>query len=214
LAQDASSLSVGQESIFPEENYAPSESAGLHFQYRGQYIVSATKTGLMIVDQHRAHVRILYDKYMAMMERRDNATQGLLFPELLSLPPSDAQILETISEDIRCLGFDISSLGGGSFSINGLPAGIDGLVPQTLIGNMVDAVREGGQADLSAYRHRIALSLASAAAIVVGQVLSLAEIDVLLADLMKSSNPNITPNGKTIIALLKPESIDAMFAKV
>ena len=214
LAQDASSLSVGQESIFPEENYAPSESAGLHFQYRGQYIVSATKTGLMIVDQHRAHVRILYDKYMAMMERRDNATQGLLFPELLSLPPSDAQILETISEDIRCLGFDISSLGGGSFSINGLPAGIDGLVPQTLIGNMVDAVREGGQADLSAYRHRIALSLASAAAIVVGQVLSMAEIDVLLADLMKSSNPNITPNGKAIIALLKPESIDAMFAKV
>lgn len=214
LAQDASSLSVGQESIFPEENYAPSDSAGLHFQYRGQYIVSATKTGLMIVDQHRAHVRILYDKYMAMMERRDNATQGLLFPELLSLPPSDAQILETISEDIRCLGFDISSLGGGSFSINGLPAGIDGLVPQTLIGNMVDAVREGGQADLSAYRHRIALSLASAAAIVVGQVLSLAEIDVLLADLMKSSNPNITPNGKAIIALLKPESIDAMFAKV
>lgn len=214
LAQDASSLSVGQESIFPEENYAPSDSAGLHFQYRGQYIVSATKTGLMIVDQHRAHVRILYDKYMAMMERRDNATQGLLFPELLSLPPSDAQILETISEDIRCLGFDISSLGGGSFSINGLPAGIDGLVPQTLIGNMVDAVREGGQADLSAYRHRIALSLASAAAIVVGQVLSMAEIDVLLADLMKSSNPNITPNGKAIIALLKPESIDAMFAKV
>ncbi|MBQ5643002.1 MAG: DNA mismatch repair endonuclease MutL [Bacteroidaceae bacterium] len=214
LAQDASSLSVGQESIFPEENYAPSDSAGLHFQYRGQYIVSATKTGLMLVDQHRAHVRILYDKYMAMMERRDNATQGLLFPELLSLPPSDAQILETISEDIRCLGFDISSLGGGSFSINGLPAGIDGLVPQTLIGNMVDAVREGGQADLSAYRHRIALSLASAAAIVVGQVLSMAEIDVLLADLMKSSNPNITPNGKAIIALLKPESIDAMFAKV
>lgn len=214
LAHDASSLSVGQESIFPEENYAPSDSAGLHFQYRGQYIVSATKTGLMIVDQHRAHVRILYDKYMAMMERRDNATQGLLFPELLSLPPSDAQILETISEDIRCLGFDISSLGGGSFSINGLPAGIDGLVPQTLIGNMVDAVREGGQADLSAYRHRIALSLASAAAIVVGQVLSMAEIDVLLADLMKSSNPNITPNGKAIIALLKPESIDAMFAKV
>jgi DNA mismatch repair ATPase MutL len=79
---------------------------------------------------------------------------------------------------------------------------------------MVDAVREGGQADLSAYRHRIALSLASAAAIVVGQVLSMAEIDVLLADLMKSSNPNITPNGKAIIALLKPESIDAMFAKV
>ena len=146
-----------------------------------------------------------------MMERRENVIQGMLFPELLTLSPSDAHILDMISDDIRSLGFDISSLGGGSFSINGLPAGIDGLVPQILIGNMVNAVREGGQAGVSTYRHNIALSLAGAAAIVVGQVLSQMEIDALLADLMQSSNPNIAPDGRTIIAILKPESIDVMF---
>lgn len=211
LARETSGSSQVPDNIFPEESFDSAETIGAHFQYRGQYIVSATKAGLMIVEQHRAHVRILYDKYVSMMERRENVIQGMLFPELLTLSPSDAHILDMISDDIRSLGFDISSLGGGSFSINGLPAGIDGLVPQILIGNMVNAVREGGQAGVSTYRHNIALSLAGAAAIVVGQVLSQMEIDALLADLMQSSNPNIAPDGRTIIAILKPESIDVMF---
>ena len=73
----------------------------MHFQYRGQYIVSATKAGLMLVEQHRAHVRILYDRYIVQMQKRENATQGLLFPELLTLSPSDAGVMESISEDIR-----------------------------------------------------------------------------------------------------------------
>ena len=214
-AQLTQSTTVGQEaaqaSFFSDEETAPKETIGAYFQYRGQYIVSATKGGLMIVEQHRAHVRVLYDRYLSMMERNETVTQGLLFPELLTLSPSDAQVLEQISEDIRCLGFDVSSLGGGSFSINGLPADIDGLVPQKLIEDMVNVVREGGQVNASANRHKIALSLAESAAIVVGQVLAQIEIDTLLSDLMQSTNPNMTPDGKTIIAMLKPESIDVMF---
>lgn len=183
----------------------------MHFQYRGQYIVSATKAGLMLVEQHRAHVRILYDRYVMQMEKRENATQGLLFPELLTLSPSDASVMESISDDIRSLGFDISSLGGGSFSINGLPAGVEGLVPQKLLENIVGDVREGGQSELSAYRHHIALSLARSAAIVVGQVLAQEEMDIIMSELMQSSNPNITPDGKRIIALMPPENIEKMF---
>ncbi len=106
------------------------EVGALHFQFRGQYIVSATRSGLMIVDQQRAHVRVLYDRYMSQMESRENATQGLLFPELLTLPPSDSQTLDEIMAEVRCLGFDLSSIGGGSYSINGVPAGEEGLVPQ------------------------------------------------------------------------------------
>ena len=183
----------------------------MHFQYRGQYIVSATKAGLMLVEQHRAHVRILYDRYVMQMEKRENATQGLLFPELLTLSPSDASVMESISDDIRSLGFDISSLGGGSFSINGLPAGVEGLVPQKLLENIVGDVREGGQSELSANRHHIALSLARSAAIVVGQVLAQEEMDIIMSELMQSSNPNITPDGKRIIALIPPENIEKMF---
>lgn len=188
------------------------EIGGQHFQFKGQYIISATRSGLMIIDQHRAHVRVLYDRYMAQMDRQENVTQGLLFPELLTLPPSDAQTLESIMDDVRLLGFDLSSIGGGSYSINGLPSGIDGLVPQVLIKNILDSVRQGGQPGMAEQKHRIALSLARAAAIVEGQVLSQPEMDTLMSDLFKCNNPNHTPDGKVIIALLKQSNIAKMFS--
>jgi DNA mismatch repair protein MutL len=139
-------------------------------------------------------------------------TQGLLFPELLTLPPSEAKILESMIDEIRYLGFDVASIGGGSFSINGLPANIEGLSPQALLRDMVVSVCEGGSPVLADQKHRIALSLAKATAIVDGQFLSQEEMDVLMSDLLRSSNPNITPDGKTIIAMLAQEKIDKMFA--
>lgn len=200
-----------QNSMFPDETFQEEETGGVYFQYRGQYLISTTSTGLMIIDQHRAHVRVLYDRYMAQMACQEGVAQGLLFPELLSLPPSDAKILETIIDDVRHLGFDVLPLGGGSFSINGLPSGIEGLAPQTLLRNIVDSVREDGRLDMAAHRHRIALSLSKAAAIVEGQVLSQGEMDGLVSDLLRSTNPNFTPDGKTIIAMLKQENISRMF---
>lgn len=188
------------------------EIGGQHFQFKGQYIISATRSGLMIIDQHRAHMRILYDRYISQMDRQENVTQGLLFPELLTLPLSDAQTLEEIIDDVRHLGFDLESIGGGSYSINGLPSGIEGLVPQVLVKDIVDSVRQGEQPGMADYRHRIALSLAKAAAIVEGQVLTQPEMDVLMSDLFKSSNPNLTPDGKVIIALLKQANILKMFS--
>lgn len=203
---------LGQETMFADESFGDEEVGAQHFQYRGQYIVSATSSGLMIVDQHRAHVRVLYDRYIGQMARQENTTQGLLFPELLTLASADAQILERNMEDVRHLGFDVASIGGGSFSINGLPAGIEGLNPQAVLCDMIESVREGKTPELSENRHRMALSLARVAAIVEGQVLSQGEMDVLMSDLLKSSNPNISPDGRTIIAILKQDSIARMFA--
>lgn len=188
------------------------EIGGQHFQFRGQYIISATRSGLMIIDQHRAHMRVLYDRYISQMDRQENVTQGLLFPELLTLSPSDAQALDGIMEELHRIGFDLTSIGGGSYSINGLPSGIDGLVPQTLIKNIIASVRQGAQPGLHDHKHRIALSLARAAAIVEGQVLTQQEMDMLMSELFKSSNPNLTPDGKVIIALLKQANIAKMFS--
>lgn len=149
---------------------------------------------------------------MSQMDHQDNVTQGLLFPELLTLPPSDAQMLDTIMDDVRHLGFDLASIGGGSYSINGLPSGIEGLVPQVLVKNIIDSVRQGARPGLSEHRHRIALSLAKAAAIVEGQVLTQQEMDVLMSDLFKSADPNHTPDGRPIIAMLKQSNITKMFS--
>ncbi|MBR4161324.1 MAG: DNA mismatch repair endonuclease MutL [Bacteroidaceae bacterium] len=211
LLPEADCNNAPTDNLFSEENIEETETSSSHFQYRGQYIVTATNSGLMIVDQHRAHVRILYDKYIKQLETRANITQGLLFPELISLPHSDSIVLEQIIEEVRSIGFDIENLGNGSFSINGMPTGTEGLNPQLLIQEIVATVNQGGKADLKNHRHQIALSLAKAAAIVVGQALTDAEMNTLLSDLFKSSNPNISPNGKTIITILKQNSIEKMF---
>ena len=212
LLPKAETMHSQESSMFPAESSEEIEIGSVHFQYKGQYVVSASTAGLMIVNQHRAHVRILYDKYLVQMANQENVTQGLLFPELLTLPPSEAKVMDEIMEEIRYLGFDVTSIGGGSFSINGLPANVEGLNPQTIIRDMVVSVCEGGVPSLTDYKHKIALSLAKATAIVDGQFLSQEEMDVLMSDLLKSANPNIAPDGKTIIAVLTQENIDRMFA--
>ena len=139
------------------------------------------------------------------------ASQGLLFPDMIQLPASDALLLSEMLDDLAALGFDISPLGGGSFSINGVPAGIDGLSPVRLLQDMVDNVKEKGVGVEDELRHRIALTLARNAAIVVGQVLQPDEMDALICDLFAGEAPNHTPDGKPIVVVLEQQNIDKMF---
>lgn len=187
------------------------ERSAQHYHYRGQYIVTTVRSGLMLIDQHRAHVRVLYDRYKTEMAGKPGATQGLLFPEMVQLPLSDVPLIEEVQDELHSLGFDFSSLGGGGFSIQGVPAGIEGLSPQQLFNDMISILRENGQGLEDELHHRIALSLARNAAMPSGQVLSQTEMENLVASLFLSSSPNFGPDGKTIIAVLEHESIEKMF---
>ena len=203
-AQNASNAQSPQ-SLFQEEM----EMSTQHFQYKGQYILTAVQSGLMMVDQRRAHIRILYERYMKQMQEHNAATQGLLFPELLELSPSDAALLTGILDDVRALGFDITSLGGSSFSIVGAPS--EQANPVAVVQEMVESVKQqdGGHAD--ALHHQLALVLARHNAIEVGEVLSSVQMETLIGDLFQCDNPNLSPNGKTILTILQQETIDKMF---
>ena len=203
-AQNASNVQSPQ-SLFQEEM----EMSTQHFQYKGQYILTAVQSGLMMVDQRRAHIRILYERYMKQMQEHNAATQGLLFPELLELSPSDAALLTGILDDVRALGFDITSLGGSSFSIVGAPS--EQANPVAVVQEMVESVKQqdGGHAD--ALHHQLALVLARHNAIEVGEVLSSVQMETLIGDLFQCDNPNLSPNGKTILTILQQETIDKMF---
>ena len=98
----------------------------------------------MIIDQQRAHIRILYDKYIDQISRRQGVSQGMLFPDIVQFPLSEVAILQEIMEDLSFLGFELTDLGGGSYAINGVPAGIEGLNPIDLIQNMVHTAMEKG----------------------------------------------------------------------
>ncbi len=192
------------DALFPE-----ADRSTQHFQYKGQYILTAVQSGLMMVDQRRAHIRILYERYMHQMQEHTAPTQGLLFPELLELSPSDAALLTGILDDIRSLGFDITPLGGSSFSIVGTPSGQSN--PVAVVQQMVESVKQqdGGHAD--ALHHRLALVLARSNAIEVGEVLSPVQMETLIGDLFQCEIQNLSPSGKTILTILQQEQIDKMF---
>ena len=187
----------------------PQDISTQHFQYKGQYILTAVQSGLMLVDQRRAHTRILYERYMRQMREQSAATQGLLFPELLELSPSDAALLTGILDDVRALGFDITPLGGSAFSIVGTPPGQAN--PAAVVQQMVESVKQQDGLHAEALHHQLALVLARNNAIEVGEVLSPVQMETLIADLFQCEIQNLSPSGKPILTIIQQEQIDKMF---
>lgn len=184
-----------------------------YLQFKGRFILTSVKSGLMIIDQHRAHVRVLFDRYIEQIRRGQGTSQGVLFPEIIQFPPSEMAMLESIQGDLSAIGFELTSLGGGSYAINGVPAGIEGLDPVELVQNMVHTAMEKGNDVKEDVQTRLALTLARAAAIVYGQVLTTDEMSNLIGQLFVSPSPNYTPDGHLILSTIKEEEITKLFAK-
>ena len=182
-----------------------------HYQYKGTYILTSVKSGLMIIDQHRAHVNILYNDFMRSISSHARPSQRLMFPDMVQFSASEVPALEAIMDDLATLGFDISPLGGGSYSINGVPEGIEGLSPETLVTNMVRTAIEKGCKVKEEVQSAIALSMAKSAAIVQGQILSSDEMNSIVDRLFAVPSPNFTPDGKTVLTVIKDEDIEKSF---
>ena len=195
----------------PEEESAASEASSQHYQYKGRFILTSVKSGLMVIDQQRAHVRILYDRYLSQIASRQGVSQGMLFPDIIQFPPSEIPVLQDIMDDLSYLGFELTDLGGGSYAVNGVPAGIEGLRPVELVQNMVHAALEKGCKVKEEVQSMLALSLAKAAAIATGQVLSNEEMNNLVDGLLTSTSPNYTPDGKTALVVIKEDELEKLF---
>ena len=210
--QDAPAAQMFQ-SLPTEEQGEMKKSETDYFQFRGQYIITPVKSGLMLIDQHRAHVRILYDRFMARFADKPSVTQRLLFPQRLTLPPSEAVAFEKMMQDLQSVGFEVSSLGGGDFSVLGTPAGTEGLDASELLQDILQETLDGKSDAADGIRHRIALTLARRAAMPVGEYLSGAEMSALVDQLFSTGTPNFTPDGQTVLVILAVENIEKLFGK-
>ena len=184
-----------------------SENSPAHYQYKGKYLMTAVKSGLMIIDQHRASVRILYDRYQNQQESRVINTQKLLFPETVQLSPSESVAFNQLMPELTQLGFDIADLGGNTFAVNGIPSGIEGINPQTLLRDMV---ADGDSQNLVPLTHKPALRLAQTAAVPYGQILSNDEMESIVNELFSCTNVNYTPDGKAILCILPQGDIEQL----
>ena len=188
------------------EDKAPS-----HYQYKGCYIMTAVKSGLMIIDQHRAHIRILYEEYLRQLSEHKVHSQKVLFPEMVQFSVSDQTVLDQVLPEMAEMGFQLDSLGGGSYAVNGVPAGIEGLNVIALVNDMVASAMESGTSAKDEIDQTLALSLARNAAIPQGQVLRNVEMDNIVNELFACSNVNYTPSGEPVIAIMKQQDIEHLF---
>lgn len=181
------------------------------FQFRGQYIVMPTKKGLMAIDQHRAHVRVLFERNMQCLTVSKRPSQKELFPPIVQFDRTEAVVLDGIMDDLTSLGFELSNLGGGSYSVNGVPSGIEGVNIAKLLQELVHSAIDDADSPRAKAQENLALVLARNSAIVRGQVLSVVEIDKLVQDLFLLDTPARTPDGKIVYAIIEQKTIDDLF---
>lgn len=181
------------------------------FQYKGKYIVLPKDNGLMFVNQHRAHVRVLFEQNMQCINQHNRPSQKELFPRIIQFDKADTFILDSLMEDICSLGFELTNLGGGAYSINGVPYGIEGLDVEKLLHEMVDSAKEKPSDIKKDAQEALALTMAESSAIVYGQVLSVAEMEHLLQELFSTTTPARTPDGKLVYAIMGNHFIDELF---
>ena len=190
----------------PIEDRSPS-----HYQYKGKYIMTAVKSGLMIIDQNRADIRIRYERFMNQMEQEVSRTQKVLFPEVVQFAPSAKVMVVKLLPYLQKVGFDLSDLGGNSFSVNGVPAGLEGINSVSLLQEIVADATEKGCTSATDIHSTLALGMARRSAVTYGEVLGNEEMETLVNDLFASSNVNYTPDGKAILSILPQRDIEQLF---
>ena len=183
----------------------------VYLQLKGRYILSPAKSGLMIIDQHRAHVRILFDRYINRIHTGNMSSQTILFPEVLNLSAAQSVALQELLPEMEKMGFSLSQLSGNDWSVNAIPAGLDGVDASAMVHQILDSVENGGIPVKKRILEHLALTVARSAAIPAGRSLKQEEMDILMADLLRLPEPNYTPDGKTIINVIPMEQITKMF---
>ena len=172
--------------------------------------MTAVKSGLMIIDQHRADVRIRYEQYLKQLKNRNAHIQQVLFPDIVQFPASYAVILDKILPELENMGFELTAMGQFSYSVNGVPNGLEGLDSKALLTDMVSEAVENGSTSIDSIQQSLALTMARAAAIPVGQILSNIEMEAVVNKLFACSNVNYTPDGKAVLCILPQREIEQL----
>ncbi|MDE6310770.1 MAG: DNA mismatch repair endonuclease MutL [Muribaculaceae bacterium] len=200
--------------LFHTDDSTRASATTASIQVRGSFIAAPSASGLMLIDQHRAHVRILYERFVESLKAGPIPTQRLIFPETLQLSPTQSAVLDTIGDTVAALGFDISFLGNGTWALNGQPALPGSASPSRTLEAIIDtALNTEGLEELATedLLHPLALAMARAAAIRHGRTLTPQEMDALVADLFRTASPDMTPDGLPVIATLDHDTLLSFF---
>lgn len=190
------------------QNQPDTEFYPEHYQYKQRYILTSVKSGLMLIDQHKAHIRILFDKYLAQIQQRKGVSQRVLFPEILELSVAETASLPSLLDDLEALGFELSNMGNNSFAVQGVPSEIDHVDASQLVRSIIAKSMETGSDVKDAIQEAMALSFASMTAISYGRVLTSEEMLLLVSQLFATKTPTYTPDGQRVVSMISDQEIE------
>lgn len=180
-------------------------------RYGNGYIVCPSDNGIIVIDQRRAHVRVLFERFISQFRQGAAASQGLLFPEMIQLSPSDAALLAEQMTELSAFGFDLSDMGHGAVAIQGVPSGLEGVDYGRMLQEILHTADDGGASANDRRVERMASTMASAAAVRMGDRLSDKEVAMLISDLEKCGMPARTAEGKVIFTLIDDKELSSRF---
>ncbi|HEY8402261.1 MAG TPA: DNA mismatch repair endonuclease MutL [Cytophagaceae bacterium] len=199
------SQSINKDLLYAENNST--------FQLHTRYIVTQVKSGMMIVDQQAAHERILYEKYLNMLQNKFGASQQFLFPQTLNLSPSDFSLVMELEQEIRSLGFVFNIFSQNTIVVNGIPADVPGANEKDLFEGLIEQFKMN-RSELKLDKHEnLARSLAKKSAIKPGTKLSLIEMNTLIDQLFACKTPTYAPNGNPSLIIMDMGKIGRFFNK-
>jgi DNA mismatch repair protein MutL len=195
----------------PEQSEKISESQRKFFQIKNKYLVCPVKSGLMIIDQKRAHERVLYERFLDCLSNDRAVSQTDMFPVTTELNPSDYFILKEIEGELELLGFSIQHSGKNKITINGRPSGSESSNPIEMLEILLEDYKNT-QADPSkGAKEKVAAAMSAASAIPYGKVFNQNEMEDLFDALFSCRAPNYSPGGKPVISIITLEEIDKRF---
>lgn len=194
--------------VLHETKSNPVAEGAAFMQLHERYILSPMKNGLLVIDQQRAHERVLYERYIHAMARRQVQVQQKLFPENVTFSPALTQIAETQIEALQSIGFDIHPFGQNTFVLHGVPAGTEDIDVAHLLEEVLETFRENEQQLQLKPLENIARSLAKRAAIKPGRTLDVREMQALADELFGCEQPAFAPDGKPVYINFPIDDID------
>lgn len=176
-------------------------------QLQNRFIISSIKSGLVIIDQQRAHERILFEKFIEMIETQKSSSQQLLFPQTIQFSAADAELIGEILPDIQNLGFDIAPFGPNTFIINGIPSDLLTEDPIDMVEGILENFKQNMLTLQLDHRTNLAQSMASKLSVRPGKALTTEEMYSLIDSLFACSMPDTSPSGKQVYNILNSEEI-------
>ncbi|TRX72225.1 DNA mismatch repair endonuclease MutL [Carboxylicivirga sp. M1479] len=200
-----------QQTILSSANTEETNNNSRFFQLKNRYILTSVKSGLMMIDQKRAHERIVFEGFIRTLQSGASLSQKSLFPEELSFGPEEMGMVSELNTDLMTLGLELEKSGDDTFKVLSTPAGLENVSAAQLIDGILTDFRDG-EVDLQKeVTEQVATSMAQRAAIPYGKALSGLEMSELFDQLFACQVPNFSPTGKTIISIMDIEEMQKRF---